>query len=417
MLSIGEQQFLAISLLYLTFIKQKRENYLHSSEIRALTGLRGIAACYVVLYHFHGMSAPDGPVGNLIRHGYIAVDLFFVLSGFVMALTYAELFRSSTAPRAYAIFLTRRFARIYPLHACVTVLLFAASALALSHTALPDSPKLLLASNLLMIQAWGLRPASTFPPGPSGTEWAVYLAFPFLAGITLFSPARVACVLAIAGMAGIVAIAFSPSTSGPYIRYGPLDVFAADTLLPLGRCLCEFTLGLLCFRLESRASVLPDRPRGWLLAGITLGIALLLTWPGSDIILVPLFAVPGAAPRARRERRSARAGFLDPVPARRSLLRDISSAQPHVRIPNPDRGRARGTFTRRLGKGFGVRRRIRCPADSSMARLRDRRTASTDLNPQGGASVHWSRPIPERSGERFLARLSSAHPAQATPPG
>jgi peptidoglycan/LPS O-acetylase OafA/YrhL len=272
------------------FFQHHRGNELHRGEIRALTGLRGVAACYVVLYHFHGLTAPDGLVGNLLRHGYIAVDLFFILSGFVMALTYADSFRLGTTARAYAIFLTRRIARIYPLYACVTVLLFAASAFAVAEAAAPESTTFLLISNLLLIQSWGIAPSIDLPAWSISTEWAAYVLFPILVGATLLSRPRVACALGLATMAGVALIAFSPNGNGPDIRHGPLDIFAADSLLPLGRCLCEFTLGLLCFRLESSISIVPDRFRGRLLAGISLCIVLLLIWPDSDIILVPLFA-------------------------------------------------------------------------------------------------------------------------------
>lgn len=62
-------------------------------EIRALTGLRGIAAILFVVFHEAGNFAGTGPAATFLRHGYNAVDLFFVLSGFVMALTYRAKFR------------------------------------------------------------------------------------------------------------------------------------------------------------------------------------------------------------------------------------------------------------------------------------------------------------------------------------
>ena len=58
-------------------------------EIRALTSLRGVAAMWVFLFHLD-LKRPMFPPGLLtwvpIGRGYIAVDLFFVLSGFVMML-------------------------------------------------------------------------------------------------------------------------------------------------------------------------------------------------------------------------------------------------------------------------------------------------------------------------------------------
>ena len=57
-----------------------------------MTGIRGVAACWVVLYHMYEFAPLPPVLGNLLRHGYFAVDLFFVLSGFVMTLSYKALF-------------------------------------------------------------------------------------------------------------------------------------------------------------------------------------------------------------------------------------------------------------------------------------------------------------------------------------
>ena len=59
-------------------------------EIRALTSLRGIAAMAVVMQHFSATAQRHSltTIPSLIPHGYIAVELFFVLSGFIMAYTY-----------------------------------------------------------------------------------------------------------------------------------------------------------------------------------------------------------------------------------------------------------------------------------------------------------------------------------------
>ena len=91
-------------------------------EIRALTGVRGMAACLVAIYHFSPTKdmAP-GPLHNSVGRGYLWVDLFFVLSGFVIALNYGHLFASGFSRTAFATFLTRRVARIYPLYLAVLV--------------------------------------------------------------------------------------------------------------------------------------------------------------------------------------------------------------------------------------------------------------------------------------------------------
>ena len=85
--------------------------------IPALTSIRGLAAWWVVLYHFReeipGIAGT--PLLRFMAHGYLAVDLFFELSGFVIALNYARTFRSVTWADSTNFF-GLRLARIYPLH-------------------------------------------------------------------------------------------------------------------------------------------------------------------------------------------------------------------------------------------------------------------------------------------------------------
>ncbi len=57
-----------------------------------LDGLRGVAALLVVFYHiFEGLSfAAGGTLITVINHGYLAVDFFFILSGFVIGYAYDD---------------------------------------------------------------------------------------------------------------------------------------------------------------------------------------------------------------------------------------------------------------------------------------------------------------------------------------
>ncbi|MDP4004377.1 acyltransferase [Methylobacterium sp. NEAU K] len=70
-----------------------------------MDGLRGVAAIGVMLFHFSIIGVP------IARHGYLAVDFFFILSGFVMAHAYSH--RLETMPISR--FLKLRIIRIYPL--------------------------------------------------------------------------------------------------------------------------------------------------------------------------------------------------------------------------------------------------------------------------------------------------------------
>jgi hypothetical protein len=83
------------------------------AEIRQLTGVRGLAAGWVMLYHFQPQIfalAPElRPLSVVMRGGYFAVDLFFVLSGFILAHVYYDGF-ARLAARSWGTFLVRRLA-------------------------------------------------------------------------------------------------------------------------------------------------------------------------------------------------------------------------------------------------------------------------------------------------------------------
>src|SRR2546429_2171724 len=135
------------------------------AEIRALTGLRGVAALLVALYHINPNWIAPTATGRFVGKGYLWVDLFFVLSGFLLAMNYARLFAGGWSLRAWLDFLLHRVARIYPLYAAM-VLASLAYSLALYggfHAAAAPPPALALsepardvAANLLMVQACGV---------------------------------------------------------------------------------------------------------------------------------------------------------------------------------------------------------------------------------------------------------------------
>ena len=68
----------------------------HVGELRALTGVRGVAAWFVVFYHIR-QSLPWIPDAllDVIAKGYLAVDFFFLLSGFVIWLSWVDRLRGS----------------------------------------------------------------------------------------------------------------------------------------------------------------------------------------------------------------------------------------------------------------------------------------------------------------------------------
>jgi peptidoglycan/LPS O-acetylase OafA/YrhL len=151
-------------------------------QIRALTGLRGVAACWVVVYHLVGYEAyaPTGLAGNFIRHGYLAVDVFFLLSGFVMALSYWQLFDRNPSIQTYAVFLLRRLARLYPLYAVIIAVMLVLQIAGVSHALSRTDFGAPLMENLLLVQAWGFGNSLNAPAWSISTEFAAYLLFPLI---------------------------------------------------------------------------------------------------------------------------------------------------------------------------------------------------------------------------------------------
>lgn len=166
----------------------------YPQDIRPLTGLRFIAAFWLLLYFFIPRSGlPEGAVPEVIAHGYLGVDLFFVLSGFVLAHVYGP--QVLAGRFHYGSFLWARLARVYPLHlACLLMMVgiwaagtlvgasFAPEAFDLSH----------IPAHLLLMQAWGVVNADgwNFPSWSISAEWFAYLAFPVLFGAVATLRAR-----------------------------------------------------------------------------------------------------------------------------------------------------------------------------------------------------------------------------------
>jgi peptidoglycan/LPS O-acetylase OafA/YrhL len=88
-------------------------------RFRAIDTFRGLAAILVILFHIPDSRMLEG--NQLVARGYMAVDFFFVLSGFVMAHSYLK--KINDLPSAKN-FVVKRFKRIYPLH-FFTLLMFA----------------------------------------------------------------------------------------------------------------------------------------------------------------------------------------------------------------------------------------------------------------------------------------------------
>ena len=107
-----------------------------SGYIPEIEGLRGIAMLWVVLFHYvvvRDAAFADpwieaftavAPINIVVRNGYLGVDLFFLISGFLLTLPWFAQARNHQAPSAMD-FYRRRFARIAPAYYVQLVVLFA----------------------------------------------------------------------------------------------------------------------------------------------------------------------------------------------------------------------------------------------------------------------------------------------------
>ena len=82
-------------------------------RVRELDGLRGIAILMVVFYHFLPAKGPLTVLDPLLRLGWVGVDLFFVLSGYLIT---GILVDTRGEEGWYRHFIVRRVLRIFPLY-------------------------------------------------------------------------------------------------------------------------------------------------------------------------------------------------------------------------------------------------------------------------------------------------------------
>jgi peptidoglycan/LPS O-acetylase OafA/YrhL len=164
-------------------------------SLPALTGVRALAALGVVLFHFTGdttlaqiLAAHEGDwlgFRRLFASGYLGVDLFFVLSGFIIHHVYRSKFATNITSGSYAAFLRYRFARIWPVHIVTMAAMLALYAIAISVLNREPSHKEaysipVVVTNIAMLHAWIGYPSPNIPAWSISAEWFAYVLFPFM---------------------------------------------------------------------------------------------------------------------------------------------------------------------------------------------------------------------------------------------
>jgi len=268
-----------------------------AADLPALTALRGVAALGVALFHIDvclfyremGTLVPKAASG-VIANGYLWVDLFFILSGYVIHHAYRERLSSGQLGARTANFYRARFIRIYPLHLVVTALLVVAVTIAgalwpalkdgswstyFAWSALPSNLLLTHAMSQHSYLSWNMVSWSI------AAEWWCYaaalLAIPLMVRFGRWS--GVFCI--VAGGVVLAGLFFG-------LGRGTLDITYDFGVV---RCLGGFLIGLGLYQIcRIDASILARVADGLAVASIA-GLVLVMHFDALDLLVIPLFAV------------------------------------------------------------------------------------------------------------------------------
>ncbi|MGY2066881.1 acyltransferase family protein [Blastococcus sp. SYSU DS0619] len=270
-------------------------------EIRALTGLRLVAALWVVAHHFW-LFTPDPswalrlePLLPLLASGWLGVDLFFVLSGFVLAHNYVTVLGSRPGLRATADFYWARLSRIWP--TWMVVLGAVSVGLVVRESLTGQASRAATGSGLdaaavlrqvLLVQVWD-RPdyAATGPVGPGwslSAEWLAYLVFPLVVVLLFRVRGWRPAVLGGLAVAAVTPFAWACVASGTHD-------WRWSWLLRLAGCFLAGALVALCAR-RIRATGRAVRAAGGVAAGAAVLIVLVAWVAGAERSGVAVVAFP-----------------------------------------------------------------------------------------------------------------------------
>lgn len=258
---------------------------MYPSDIRSLTSLRIAAALWVLVYHFRDHLGLELSRFGLIAKGYLGVDLFFILSGFILSHVYAKAWAEGRFN--YGSFLWARLARIYPVHLVTLAATVAIWLVARQIGANFDPVAFDLAAipkQLLLVHAWGVAPTVqwNFPSWSISAEWFAYLLFPAVAILS-------GVFRRFAGLGVALAAALFV---GLYLATEALGVQFTQMTAQIGavRIIPAFLMGAALHRLGSTVN-LPSK-LAFIGAGVAVvWVAVSASLQASDLIIWPALAL------------------------------------------------------------------------------------------------------------------------------
>jgi peptidoglycan/LPS O-acetylase OafA/YrhL len=279
-------------------------------HLEALTALRLVAATWVVLFHYKATIEAWVPgsfiVMPFINVGFLGVDLFFCLSGFVLCHRYLSRLGAGFSRREIGTFLWLRLARIYPVHlfmlGVLSLLIVWWSRYGSSGADFSQLSVNSFFENVILVHAWFNQPLSwNIPAWSISMEWAAYLLFPFLA---LFLT-RLMRTRGWVGSVTLIWILLAVAIS--LVGIGRWNIAAVgDGFFGVGalRILTGFVSGCILFVLSRHVAVNPKAIRtlanrwlrGILLLALASAIGILGTIP-PNVQGAPQFGADGAYPR------------------------------------------------------------------------------------------------------------------------
>jgi len=225
-----------------------------------LDGLRGVASLMVVVFHLFEVYAGGNPQKQIINHGYLAVDFFFLLSGFVIAYAYDDRWAAGMSQWG---FYRRRLVRLQPM--IIMGSLIGAALVVFQHSSV--FPKLEAASAWQIVGVM-LLGCLMIPLTPSaeirgwteiyplnGPAWSLFYEYIsnilYAVGLRKLSNRALGVLAALAALALVHMLVFGPR--GDVIGGWALD--AGGIRIGLTRVLFPFFAGVLLMRLGKRVKV------------------------------------------------------------------------------------------------------------------------------------------------------------------
>ncbi len=293
---------------------------IHNNEyLPNLTPLRGIAALLVAIFHFEMAAGRFVPSQQTMffEKCYLMVDLFFILSGFIMMHVYSKTFSITIQKTSFKEFLVARFARIYPLHFfSLLFLIFFVKLLphadlqyknVESISSIPNNFLLLHSFYINKIYTWNI------PSWSISAEWWCYLIFPLLALFMNKKRTAAIIVLILLIVGSYYSIMYLLPRVNPLYPAAPVPHNINSTYdYGFLRGFAGFALGMIMYAAYQLPSVKKFLQNDLFVMLIMLLLIATLHYAGNDAICVVLFAmlVPAFA---------ANSGFVHRVCNNRAL--------------------------------------------------------------------------------------------------